>query len=140
MEQTLQRSDDSCRGSQAFSHARGHFSSLARFARRTKKKGRLLVNYEARRPLTKNPIKIISFFTMLRDNAGHWMLFSFFFSHLALPRATSHVNDAERMMASLKLGLTFNSANEILWCDHSNESSLAVLSHGTIYLVCSSNF
>ena len=52
---TLQRSDDSCRGSQAFSHARGHFSSLARFARRTKKKGRLLVNYEARRPLTKKP-------------------------------------------------------------------------------------
>ena len=34
---------------------RGHFSSLARFARRTKKKGRLLVNYEARRPLPKKP-------------------------------------------------------------------------------------
>ena len=34
---------------------RGHFSSLARFARRTKKKGRLLVNYEARRPQTKKP-------------------------------------------------------------------------------------
>ena len=55
MEQTLQRSDDPCKGSQVFSHARGHFSSLARFARRTKKKGRLLVNYEARRPLTKKP-------------------------------------------------------------------------------------
>ena len=25
--------------------------------------------------------------------------------------------------------------NEILCCDHSNETSLAVLSHGTIYLV-----
>jgi len=109
VEQTLQRSDDSCRGSQAFNHARGHFSSLARFARRTKKKGRLLVNYEARRPLTKSQ-KVISFFTKLRDNAGHWMLFS----HLALPRSTSNLNNAELMMASFKLGLTFNSVNETL--------------------------
>ena len=30
--------------------------------------------------------------------------------------------------------------DEILWCDHSNETSSAVLSHGTICLVCSSNF
>ena len=30
--------------------------------------------------------------------------------------------------------------HEILWCYHSNETSSAVLSHGTIYLVCSSNF
>ena len=30
--------------------------------------------------------------------------------------------------------------DEILWCDHSNEISSAVLSHGTIYIVCSSNF
>ena len=36
--------------------------------------------------------------------------------------------------------LTFESVEEILWCDHSNETSSAVLSHGTIYLVCSSNF
>ena len=36
--------------------------------------------------------------------------------------------------------LTFESADEILRCDHSNETSSAVLSHGTIYLVCSSNF
>ena len=32
------------------------------------------------------------------------------------------------------------SVNKILWCYESNESSSAVLSHGTIYLVCSSNF
>ena len=38
------------------------------------------------------------------------------------------------------LVLTFESADEILWYDHSNETSSAVLSHGTIYLVCSSNF
>ena len=28
--------------------------------------------------------------------------------------------------------LTFESVNEILWCDHSNETSSAVLLHGTI--------
>ena len=28
--------------------------------------------------------------------------------------------------------LTFESVDKILWCDHSNETSLAVLSHGTI--------
>ena len=38
------------------------------------------------------------------------------------------------------LVLTFESADEILWYDHSNETSSAVLSHGTISLVCSSNF
>ena len=30
--------------------------------------------------------------------------------------------------------------DEILWCYHSNETSSVVLSHGTVYLVCSSNF
>ena len=39
-----------------------------------------------------------------------------------------------------KVVLTFESVDEILWCDHSNETSSAVLSHGTIYLICSSNF
>ena len=39
-----------------------------------------------------------------------------------------------------KVVLTFESVDEILWCDHSNETSSAVLSHGTIYLVCCSNF
>ena len=36
--------------------------------------------------------------------------------------------------------LTFEFVDEILWCDHSNETSSAVLLHGTIYLVCSSYF
>ena len=36
--------------------------------------------------------------------------------------------------------LAFESLDEILWCYHSNGNSLAVLSHGTIYLVCRSNF
>ena len=30
--------------------------------------------------------------------------------------------------------------DKIQWCDHSKETSLAVLPHGTVYLVCSSNF
>ena len=43
-------------------------------------------------------------------------------------------------MEFCRVTLTFESADEILRCDHSNETSSAVLSHGTIYLVCSSNF
>ena len=35
--------------------------------------------------------------------------------------------------------LTFDSVDKIQWCDHSKETSLAVLSHGVAYLVCSSN-
>jgi len=34
--------------------------------------------------------------------------------------------------------LTFDSVDEILWCDHSNETSSAVLSHGTVCFVRSS--
>ena len=48
---------------------------------------------------------------------------------------TARVNNGD-----LKGGLTFESVDEILWCYHSNETSSAVLSHGTFYLVCSSNF
>ena len=36
--------------------------------------------------------------------------------------------------------LNFESVDEILWCYHLNETSSAVLSHATIYLVCSSKF
>ena len=36
--------------------------------------------------------------------------------------------------------LTFEYVNEILWCYYSNETCSAVLSHGTIYLVCSLTF
>ena len=37
-------------------------------------------------------------------------------------------------MKSCQVVLTFESADEILWCDHSNETSSAVLSHGKIYI------
>ena len=44
------------------------------------------------------------------------------------------------VLFDLYVVLTFESVDEILWCHHSNETSSAVLSHGTVYLVCSSNF
>ena len=40
----------------------------------------------------------------------------------------------------LSVVLTFNSVDKILCGDHLNGTSSAVLSHGTIYLVCNSNF
>ena len=43
----------------------------------------------------------------------------------------------EYLMEVCKVPLTFESADEILWWDHSNETSLPVLSHGTI---CFSKF
>ena len=63
-----------------------------------------------------------------------------FFSHLALPRSTSHLNNVELMMASCKLGLTFNSVNETLWCYHSMKPLQQYFPRGTIYLVRNSNF
>ena len=36
--------------------------------------------------------------------------------------------------------LTFESVDEILRCDHSNETFSVVLSHGAVYLGFSSNF
>ena len=35
-------------------------------------------------------------------------------------------------METCSVVLTFKSVNEILWCDHSNETSSAVLLHGII--------
>jgi len=35
-------------------------------------------------------------------------------------------------METYKVLLTFECVDEITWCDYSNETSLAVLSHGTI--------
>ena len=41
------------------------------------------------------------------------------------------------MKTCTSVGLSFKSVNEILWCDYSNETSLAVLLDGTI---CFSTF
>ena len=38
----------------------------------------------------------------------------------------------ESIMQTNNAVLTFKSVDEILWCDHSNETSLAVLLHGAI--------
>ena len=35
-------------------------------------------------------------------------------------------------MATRSVVLTFESVDKILWCDHSNETSPAVLLHGTV--------
>ena len=43
------------------------------------------------------------------------------------------------MTEALKGGSNFWVCGQNLWCDHSNETSSAVLSHGTIYIVCFSN-
>ena len=40
----------------------------------------------------------------------------------------------------LACSLTLQSVNDIMRCEHSNETSSALLSSVTIYLVCSSNF
>ena len=40
-------------------------------------------------------------------------------------------------MGFCKVALTFESVDEILWCDHSNETSQSVLSHGA---TCVSKF
>jgi len=45
-----------------------------------------------------------------------------------------------QVILRLFVTLTFESVVEILWCYHSNNTSPIVLSHGTIYLVCTSNF
>ena len=39
---------------------------------------------------------------------------------------------AQRIMETSNVVLTFESVDEILWCDHSNETSSAVLLHGAI--------
>ena len=40
----------------------------------------------------------------------------------------------ESIMETCDVVLTFESVDEILWCDHSNEISLAVLLQGTVCL------
>ena len=46
----------------------------------------------------------------------------------------------DQVMSKLFVTPTSKTVDEIGWCYHSNETSLAVFSHGLINLVCSSNF
>ena len=52
-------------------------------------------------------------------------LYGFCYLTLSLP---------ERLMEFCKVALTFESVDQSLWCDHSNESSLPVRIHGDICL------
>ena len=40
----------------------------------------------------------------------------------------------DSVMGTFKVVLTFESVDEILWCDNSNETSSTVLSHGAIQM------
>ena len=51
-----------------------------------------------------------------------------------------HSNETSSAVLSHGTVLPFESVDEIRRCDHSNETSIAVLSHGTIYIVGSSTF
>ena len=50
-----------------------------------------------------------------------------FFAYVHLTHSLS-----ESVMETCSVVLTFESVDEILWCDHSNETSSAGLLHGTI--------
>ena len=43
-------------------------------------------------------------------------------------------NPINIIMNTCSVVLIFESVDKILWCDHSNETSLAVLLHNTIFL------
>ena len=44
-----------------------------------------------------------------------------------------HSFTPDSIMETCSVVLTFESVDEILWCDHSNETSFSVLLHGIIY-------
>ena len=50
----------------------------------------------------------------------------------AFAMASLSLSLLELIMKTSNVFLTFESVDEILWCDHSNETSSAVLLHGTI--------
>ena len=49
-------------------------------------------------------------------------------------RAPITLSLPEIVLETFKVVLTFESVDEILWGDHSNKTSSAVLSHGIIYI------
>ena len=62
--------------------------------------------------------------SLLLSNAHFWSLTQYF----------------HRVLNDFHAVVTLVSADQILWCDHSNETSSVVLSHGRLCFVCSSNF
>ena len=51
------------------------------------------------------------------------------------PKSSLTLSLPESFLETLKVILTSESVDENLWCDHSNETSSAELSHGTIYIL-----
>ena len=58
-------------------------------------------------------------------HAGSFIEFDLFIIDLFTPTVS---------YGDIKMILTSESVDEILWCDNSNETLSAVLSHGTIYI------
>ena len=54
-------------------------------------------------------------------------------------KATEEYFPVELFIVVYKVVLTFESADEILWCDHSNESYWAVLSCDAVYYAVQGN-
>ena len=63
---------------------------------------------------------MIIFLILFRPVCHDWLK-----STLSLP---------ESVMETFKVILTIESVDDFLWCGHSNETSLAVLLRGTIYI------
>ena len=83
--------------------------------------------------------------TILRKKKGLWLV-CFFLENVAMAGPSLKVlgpkeilSLPELTMDTCEVVLTFESVDEILWCCYPNETSSVVLSHGTIYLLCSSN-
>ena len=56
------------------------------------------------------------------------------------PNKKLRVGSFPRVSFPLFVSLTFESVDEMLCYEHSNETSSVVLPHGTVYLACSCNF
>ena len=54
------------------------------------------------------------------------------FGHVQVHRNLDLITKIDLFNPRVHYVLTFESVDEILWCDHSNETSSAVLLHGTI--------
>ena len=53
---------------------------------------------------------------------------------LSLSLSKSRLSHSQRVIETCNVVLTFESGDEILWCDHSNETSFAVHLHGTRFV------
>ena len=61
-----------------------------------------------------------------------WLTFCFWWSLGLLVKFLLIISLSESIMETCYAVLTFTSVDNILWCDHSNETSSAVLLHGYI--------